>query len=150
MLRELVLSPPPLSAAGAVRLADEVGELVTTVASEFAGPEPPTSAIRDQLARVDAYIAEHLADRELTPSAIAAAHFMSTRQLHRLFAAHGDTVTSYIRRRRLERCRRSLAAARAPIAEIARRWGFPDPATFSRAFRNEYRTTPSDYRRRHT
>lgn len=149
MLRDLVMSPPPLSAAGAVRLADEVGELVTTVASEFVGPEPPATALRDQLARVDAYIAEHLTDPELSPTAIAAAHFMSTRQLHRLFAARGDTVTCYIRRRRLERCRRDLVAARAPIAEIARRWGFTDPATFSRAFRGEYRTTPSDYRRRH-
>jgi AraC-like DNA-binding protein len=147
MLRDLVASPPSLSGPGAVRLADEVGELVTTVAREFAGPEPTTQATRDQLARVDAYIAEHLADPELSPTSVAAALFMSTRQLHRLFATRGETVTHFIRRRRLERCRRDLAAVRAPIAEVAQRWGFTDSATFSRAFRGEYHMTPSEYRR---
>jgi AraC-like DNA-binding protein len=150
MLRDLVTSPPPLSATGAVRLADEVGELVTIVANECAGPEPTTPEMCDQLARVDAYIAEHLADPELSPTTIAAAHFISPRQLHRLFAAREETVTRYIRRRRLEHCRRDLAAARGPIADVARRWGFTDSATFSRAFRGEYHTTPSDYRRRHS
>ncbi len=152
MLRDLVVSPPVLTPLGAIRLADEVAELVTTVAAEQRIPELPASA-GDRLSRVIVYIAEHLGDPNLDPRAVAEAHFMSTRQLHRLFAAHGQTVAQYIRRERLERCRRELADARqtAPtITEISRRWGFPDLASFSRAFRSTYRTTPTAYRARHS
>jgi AraC-like DNA-binding protein len=150
MLRELVTAPPVLTAAGGIRLADEVGELVTTVATEQAGPEPAGRGADEQLRRIDAYIAEHLADPDLDPAAIARAHFISARQLHRLFARQGNSVTQHIREQRLERCRRDLARPHgtASITEIARRWGFTDPATFSRAFRAAYRTTPSAYRRR--
>jgi len=150
MLRELVTAPPALTAAGGVRLADEVGELVTTVATERTGPEPPGRAGDEDLRRIDAYIAEHLADPDLDPAAIAAAHYISTRQLHRLFAQQGSSVTRSIRRQRLERCRRDLTNPRstASISDISRRWGFADPATFSRAFRTAYRTTPSAYRQR--
>jgi AraC-like DNA-binding protein len=149
MLRDLVVSTPVLTPVGGVRLADEVAELVTTVAAEQRAPEPPAPAAADRLGRITAYIAEHLGDLDLSPRAVADAHFMSTRQLHRLFAAHGQTVAQYIRRERLERCRRMLADARptAPtITEISRRWGFPDLASFSRAFRGTFRTTPTAYR----
>jgi AraC-like DNA-binding protein len=150
MLRDLVTSPPSLTAAGSVRLADEVAELVATVAMEHAGAEPPGSAVDEELHRIGAYIAEHLADPALDPATIARAHFISTRHLHRLFAQHGSSVSRHIRQLRLERCRRELGGrnSTASIADISRRWGFADPATFSRAFRAEYRTTPSAYRRR--
>jgi AraC-like DNA-binding protein len=150
MLQELVTSPPALSAAGGVRLADEVGELVTTVATEYAEPGPPGRAVDEELRRIDAYIAERLCDPDLDPAAIARAHFMSVRRLHRLFARQGTSVTQRIRQQRLERCRHDLARPRGPasISDISRRWGFTDLATFSRAFRSAYRTTPSAYRRR--
>lgn len=149
MLNELVTAPPALTAAGAVRLADEVAELVTTVARESACDGPVIRSGDADLQRIEAYIAAHLADPDLGPAAIARAHFVSTRHLHRLFAQQGDTVTRHIRRQRLERCRRDLADPRgtASVADISRRWGFSDPATFSRAFRVTYRTSPGAYRR---
>jgi AraC-like DNA-binding protein len=149
MLCDLVRSPPELSAAGGVRLADEVAELVTTVAGESARPVVPGRAGDDLLRRIDAYVVEHLADPDLGPATIAAAHFLSTRHLHRLFAARGTSVTRRIQRLRLERCRRELLDPRAEhrsITDISRRWGFPDLATFSRAFRAEYGTAPSEFR----
>lgn len=150
MLAELVTAPPALSPAGAVRLAHEVGELVTTVAGEQAGPATPDRAAADLLHAVDAYLAEHLADPDLHPASVARAHFVSTRHLHRLFAQRGTTVTQHVRHLRLERCRRELACGPdVPIFEIARRWGFADAATFSRAFRQAYGTTPSAYRNGH-
>ncbi|HEY0814237.1 MAG TPA: helix-turn-helix domain-containing protein [Pseudonocardia sp.] len=149
LLRDLVAAPPQLSAAGGVRLADEVAELVTTVAGEQVRPGAPTRAGDDLLRRVDAYIVEHLAEPELGPTTIAAAHFLSTRHLHRLFAHRAETVAQHIQRMRLDRCRRELidphVDARS-ITDIARRWGFPDLATFSRAFRAAYRMSPSDWR----
>ncbi|MCX6464944.1 MAG: helix-turn-helix domain-containing protein [Pseudonocardiales bacterium] len=149
MLRDLVVAPPELSAAGAVRLADEVAELVTTVAGEQVRPAAPTRAADDLLRRIDAHIAEHLGDPDLGPTGIAAAHFVSTRHLHRLFAHRGGTVAQQIQRMRLERCRRDLRDPRSDtrsITEISRRWGFTDAATFSRAFRTAYGVSPREWR----
>ncbi|GAA2550879.1 helix-turn-helix domain-containing protein [Pseudonocardia hydrocarbonoxydans] len=148
MLRVLVAAPPELSAAGAVRLADEVAELVTTVAGEQVRPPAPTRAADDLLRRIDAHIAEHLADPDLGPTGIAAAHFVSTRHLHRLFAHRGGTVAQQIQRMRLERCRRELRDPRSTrsITEVSRHWGFTDLAAFSRAFRTAYGMSPSAWR----
>ena len=147
MLHDLAAAPPRLSPAGGTRLADEVAELVATVAGEGLDPVPGPAGASDLLRRVDAYIAEHLADPELGAAQIARGHFLSTRSLHRLFAEAGWTVGGRIRAQRLERCRSDLAAAaEVPVAVIARRWGFTDPASFSRAFRAAYATTPTGYR----
>jgi AraC family transcriptional regulator, positive regulator of tynA and feaB len=91
----------------------------------------------------------HLADPGLGPDAVARAHFVSTRQLHRLFAQQGTTVRQRIRNHRLERCRREIADPRSTTSTtgISQRWGFSDLATFSRAFRTAYGSTPSAYRR---
>ncbi|MGY1710381.1 helix-turn-helix transcriptional regulator [Geodermatophilus sp. SYSU D00758] len=91
----------------------------------------------------------HLADPALDPRTIAAAHFLSVRQLHRLFAGRQDTVARYVRHRRLERAREELARGGAlglPVAAVARRCGFADPTVFGRAFRAAYGMTPSRYR----
>ncbi|MEV6993119.1 helix-turn-helix domain-containing protein [Streptomyces sp. NPDC093228] len=80
----------------------------------------------------------------MSPGAIAAAHNISLRSLHRLFQEQNLTVAGWIRARRLERCRRDDRPARA----IAARWGFADPAHFNRAFRAAYGMPPGDYRHR--
>src|SRR3712207_51008 len=67
------------------RLAGELLELVTTAAG--AAPPPPAGPPRGDralLAAVRAHVEEHLADPALDPRSIAAAHFVSVRQLHRL------------------------------------------------------------------
>jgi AraC-like DNA-binding protein len=151
MLRDVVTAPPQLSAAGGIRLAHEIAELVTTVAGEGLAPSEPSRATDDLLRRIDAYVVEHLADPDLGPGSIAAAHFVSTRHLHRLFARRGGTVAQRIQRMRLERCRRDLRDLRCDhrsITDIARRWGFPDLAAFSRAFRAAYGISPSEWRAR--
>ncbi|WP_460774694.1 AraC-like ligand-binding domain-containing protein [Microbacterium sp. GXF7504] len=101
------------------------------------------------LARIRAYIDEHLASPALTPGTIAAAHFISTRHLHSLFHAEGTTVSTVIRRRRLEACRRALRDPRdadVPVAVVGARWGFPDAAHFSRTFKAAFGVSPSEYR----
>jgi AraC-like DNA-binding protein len=148
-LQELAAGPPDLSPAGAVRLAGEVADLVTTVAAELAAPPEPVGPAAEQLRRIHGWVAGHLGDPGLDPAAVARAHHLSTRHLHRLFAREGTTVARHIRRERLERCRRELADPRgtSPVFAIARRWGFPDAASLSRAFRQAYGTSPSEYRR---
>jgi AraC-like DNA-binding protein len=73
---------------------------------------------------------------------------MSVRYLEKLFESE-ETVPDWIRRRRLERCRHDLldpAMRGQSIGAIAARWGFRDPAHFSRAFRAAYGMTPGECR----
>jgi AraC-like DNA-binding protein len=102
------------------------------------------------LQRIYAFIEEKLADPELSPTGIAAAHHVSLRYLHKLFETEGLPVASWIRQRRLDRCRKDLvdpALGTRPVGAIARRWGFLDAAHFSRVFRAAYGVPPSEYRR---
>jgi AraC-like DNA-binding protein len=99
--------------------------------------------------RIQAFIGDHLADPGLSPAMIAAAHYISVRTLHKLFEAHEQTITATIRRRRLERCRHDLldpALGHHPVSAIGARWGFQDPAAFSRAFHTAYGIPPGAYR----
>jgi AraC-like DNA-binding protein len=101
------------------------------------------------LSRLKVYIEEHLDDPDLRPDRIAAAHYISTRYLQKLFKAEGLTVTEWIRQRRLAACRRDLrdpVLADDTILGIASRWGLTNPAHFSRSFRAAYGCTPSEYR----
>jgi AraC-like DNA-binding protein len=102
------------------------------------------------LAQVKAHIERNLGDPALGPASIAAAHFITPRYLHRLFRGEGCTVSEWVRRARLERCRRDLAdpaLAGETILQIATRWGMPDPAHFSKVFRAVYGCSPREHRR---
>jgi AraC-like DNA-binding protein len=102
------------------------------------------------LLRIHAFIEQHLGEADLSPGIVAAAHHVSVRYLHRLFEAQDTTVAAWIRRRRLERCRRDLADpafGAVPVSAVAARWGIADPAHFSRLFRRAYGLPPAEYRR---
>jgi AraC family transcriptional regulator, positive regulator of tynA and feaB len=145
-LRDLVAVRPDAGPAGG-RLADGLADLVTAAAAALPGTAgTATGGPADLGPRIEEWIAARLDDPALCPDVIAAAHFISTRQLHRVFAGRGTTVSQHIRTARLEQCRRALAYGTEPVAAVARRWGFADPAVFSRAFRAAYGTTPSRYR----
>jgi AraC-like DNA-binding protein len=109
-------------------------------------PRARAAALRGQ---IKAYIELHLREPGLGPERIARAHFISTRYLHKLFEPEGTTVAAHIRARRLEGARRDLtdpALAGHTIAALAARWGFPEPARFSRAFRAVYGCSPTEAR----
>jgi AraC-like DNA-binding protein len=58
-------------------------------------------------------------------------------------------VSEWIRRARLERCRRDLAdpaLAGETILALATRWGMPDGAHFSRLFRAAHGMSPREFR----
>lgn len=74
----------------------------------------------------------------------------SRRYLHYIFAriGAGQAPASYIRERRLARCRAELTirgSSGRTIAEIAHGWGFHDPAHFARLFRQAYGITPAAF-----
>lgn len=111
---------------------------------------PPHARRRVLMAQIFGFIRRNLADPQLTPDAIAAAHHISLRYLHKLFHQEGHTVAGWVRERRLERCRRDLADPRLadrPINAIAARWGFGSAAHFSQVFRGTYGVSPGQFRR---
>ncbi|MFF2369950.1 helix-turn-helix domain-containing protein [Agromyces sp. NPDC058110] len=134
------------------RLARNAVDLVATLyARELDIVRDADRPHRAMLRRVQAYIDAHLGDPDLAPGSIAAASFISTRHLHALFHEEGLTVSTFIRSRRLDRCRRELAdplTAHRPIGQVATKWGFADAAHFSRAFRAEFGEPPSAFRAR--
>jgi AraC-like DNA-binding protein len=108
-----------------------------------------TIAPRDQLfARISGYIEARLKDANLSPKKIAEDNGISVRYLYTLFSEQGMTVSGWVRRRRLLRCRAELdgAGTGASITEIAYRWGLNDSAHFSRLFKASFGMPPTQYR----
>lgn len=135
------------------RLQATAVDLVSAVLAHHLD-EPRTSPTRCPkqvlFLQVSSYIQEHLSCQDLTPASVAAAHQVSLRTLHRLFESNGTTLTTFVRQQRLERIRRDLSAAHLahlPAHALGARWGYPDPAAFTRAFRNVYGAPPATYRR---
>lgn len=95
-----------------------------------------------------ALIDDQLNNPELSPG-MAAQHLgISTRYVHKRFAALGTTFGSYVRKKRLDGARKELLslAHRQSISELAYRWGFADVSTFLRAFKRQFGCTPRDCR----
>ena len=101
------------------------------------------------LHRICQDIETRLAEPELSLSAVAQMSGVSTRYLQKLFQSNGRSFSSYVRTRRLERCKADLGSplhAKLSISEISYRWGFNGSAHFSRIFRSEYGESPREYR----
>ncbi len=99
---------------------------------------------------IESFIEANLGDPELEPDDIARATFISTRYLHKLFELEGTSVCRWIRRSRLECCRRDLQdpeLGHRTILAIASQWGLPGPQHFSRVFRATYGCSPREFRR---
>ncbi|WP_367137550.1 MULTISPECIES: helix-turn-helix domain-containing protein [Streptomyces] len=149
--------PAPVGDRLAGRVADLFSALIAQLALARAAHEPGTPN-EHLVRRVREYIGHHLGDPELSPERIARAHHISVRYLHRLFEGEGGgggggrgegvTVSRLIRQLRLDACARELARGGriAPtVAAVAQRWGFVDPAHFSRAFRAAYGVPPREW-----
>ncbi|WP_067134812.1 helix-turn-helix domain-containing protein [Microtetraspora malaysiensis] len=107
--------------------------------------------VEPRLSPALAQAARDLADRRLTdpalsPTTLARKLNVSVRTLQRAFANEGQSLSTYIRDRRLDEARRALTTPhrRMTITEIAARWQFADSGHFARAFRNRYDQTPTD------
>ncbi len=75
---------------------------------------------------------------------------LSRRKFELLFKETvGRSPAAAIRRVRLERAQRLLHDTTMPISEIARKCGFTEPVAMTRAFKNEFGVTPSQFPRQH-
>ncbi|WP_455678401.1 AraC-like ligand-binding domain-containing protein [Streptomyces atroolivaceus] len=141
------------SYSGAVgdKLADSVIDLVATLVAEGTRRVPvhTDTSRSDLVRRVRTHIDRRLGDPALSPEAVAKAHHISVRYLHRLFEGEGITIGRLIQQRRLEECARELARRGRTVptvSAVAQRWGFVSPAHFSRAFRTAYGLSPREWR----
>src|SRR5271167_3252842 len=67
---------------------------------------------------------------------------------HRIFTAvSGETLNNFTNRLRLEKAARLLRYSEQSLTGIALDCGFSSSATFSRAFRSGYDTSPSQFRK---
>lgn len=92
---------------------------------------------------------ESLQDSELDAAYLAEQLHVSVRSLYRLFEGHGESVSRYILRARLDKAAqdlRSCSLRGQSITEIAFKWCFVDVAHFSRAFKRQFEISPRDYR----
>ncbi|MEU5764789.1 helix-turn-helix domain-containing protein [Streptomyces asoensis] len=151
-LRRLVSDTASYRPSDGPRLGTVATDLVTAVFGHAVDTDaalPPETRERTLTLHIKAFIGRHLADPDLTPAAIAAAHHVSRSYLYRLFQAEGLTVAAYIRQRRLANAHRDLTdplLGRLPVHAIGARWGFPRAPEFTRAFRTAYGHPPSALR----
>jgi AraC-like DNA-binding protein len=111
--------------------------------------DPALSSHHALLQEAKWYIDLHLGDRDLHPRTVAKAHFISERLLYKLFEDEGVGVAGWIRTRRLERCCTDLADPAfktQTVSGVAARWGFRNPAHFSRLFHEAYGVSPTVFR----
>ena len=94
-----------------------------------------------------AYIESRLTE-DLKIDELAAQSYFSKTHYQRLFySIVGETVMDYVKKRRLRLALIELCDTKAPILEIALKYGYESHDGFTRAFKNHYGVTPSRYRR---
>ena len=120
--------------------------LLLTLLSEFSVESPA----QDRKQQVAQWIDN--VSREPVTLEDAAAHFHLTPQyFSRWFpSAFGCTFLKYLSRVRCEKAQVELLEGDASILRIAMDQGFPNAASFSKAFSLQYGETPMQYRRTHT
>src|SRR5512145_463122 len=105
--------------------------------------------LQNYSARIEAvkhYIGEHI-DEALNREVLAAVAGFSVPHFHRLFmACQGEKLASYVRRVRLERAGRKLRMGAVDITEVALAAGYETHAAFSKAFKQRFGFSPSEFR----
>lgn len=102
-----------------------------------------TKAIEDAILYIEKNITE-----DLTVSRIAAQVNLSAFYFHKGFAMLcGCTVMEYIRKRRLSLAGGELLASDSKVIDLAMKYGYDSPDSFTRAFTRFHGSTPNDVRR---
>jgi AraC family transcriptional regulator len=109
-----------------------------------------THASREYTRRIDRvidYLRANL-DRQVKLKELAKVACFSEFHFHRIFGViAGETLNQFTNRLRLEKAARLLRFSQQRLTDIALECGFSSSATFSRAFRASYDTSPSQFRK---
>ena len=102
---------------------------------------------QERLNRVLIYIQEHI-DGPLSLQTLADRACFSPFHFHRIFQAYvGETLYDYVRRTRLEKAAQKLLYTTEPVTAIALAVGYDTPAAFTKAFRQYFGTSPSEFKK---
>ena len=132
--------------------------LLDLLSEAFAGMQPdqpaPSNAWRAAMfVQACRLISMQFGDPELRPDLLARQLEISTRMLHRIFAAHDETVMQHVLKERINRAATLLASPQVrnrTITEVAFRCGFNNITHFGRVFDEQMGMTPSQWRRQKT
>ena len=92
------------------------------------------------------YIREHI-NEPLHREMLAEIAGFSVPHFHRVFTAQvGESAASYVRRLRLERAGRKLRMGAVNITEVALAASYDTHAAFSKAFKQQFGLSPSQFR----
>jgi AraC family transcriptional regulator len=92
------------------------------------------------------YIRENISE-PLDRETLASVAGFSVPHFHRVFTTHvGESAISYVRRLRLERAARKLRMGAVDITEVALAAGYDTHAAFSKAFKQQFGLSPSEFR----
>ena len=92
------------------------------------------------------YIREHI-NEPLDRETLAGIAGFSIPHFHRVFTAQvGESAASYVRRLRMERAGRKLRMGAVDITEVALAAGYDSHAAFSKAFKQQFGLSPSEFR----
>jgi AraC family transcriptional regulator len=98
------------------------------------------------LEEVDQYIRDNIS-RSLNREVLASVAGFSVPHFHRIFTAQkGENIAAYVRRIRLERAGWKLRMGAVDITEVALAAGYDSHAAFSKAFKQQFGYSPSDFR----
>ena len=101
-----------------------------------------------RIIKVLEYIHQHL-DQPLSVEQLAAESCWSRWQLQRVFLHEtGSSVANYVREIKLSRAAELLISSDCRVIDIALALGFNSEISFSRAFKNRYRLSPREYKKR--
>jgi len=100
----------------------------------------------ERINQIKRYIREHV-DEPLQREELAQIAGFSVPHFHRIFTAHvGENITAYVRRMRMERAARQLLADGLNVTEIALDTGYETHSAFSKAFKQYFGVSPSEFR----
>ena len=107
---------------------------------------PGLQGYYERINDVKQYIREH-SDETLNRQVLAAVAGFSVPHFHRVFIAHvGENIASYVRHVRMERAGRKLRMGAVDITEVALAAGYDTHAAFSKAFKQQFGLSPSEFR----
>ncbi len=105
------------------------------------------SSVDEQfLERLQKVLDENITDSDFTIENFGSEMNVSRMQLHRkLKALTGQSASEFLRTQRLKLAVKILREKKIPISEVGYTVGFNDPSYFTKCFKHEFGSSPSDY-----
>jgi AraC-like DNA-binding protein len=131
----------------APRAAMEIADLLALCIDAELNRKPTCESLSSKfrLQSLKSYIESRLDDPELSPEIIAKDNRISVRYLHYLFKGTGNSVSEWVREKRLEKCHQKLTSTKfegESITDIALSLGFNSCSHFTRLFKQKFGMPP--------